>query len=184
MALYAAYLANILLPIATVPYLARVLHPSGLGVVAFAQALALYGVLVIEYGFNLSATRDVAQHRDDPAGLSRLFASVLGARAALSVLVVAGACLARWLVPTFRAHPDMVWLGLFWALAQGSRPYWYFQGSERLKLVAALDVAAKLLAGLGVFVLVRRADDGWIVIALQGAAAAASTLASRIAALR
>ena len=48
---------NYLLPMATVPYLIRVLGATEYGVMAFAVTLTQYLVILNDYGFNLSATR-------------------------------------------------------------------------------------------------------------------------------
>ena len=66
-ALYAVQLAGYVLPLITVPFLARVLRPDGFGLLALAQSLALWLSILLEYGFNLSATRAVAAPRMTPA---------------------------------------------------------------------------------------------------------------------
>jgi PST family polysaccharide transporter len=54
-------------------------------------------------------------------------------------------------------------------------PLWYFQGCERMKVVASLEVGAKTAAALGVFVLVHNPADAWRVPGLQAAASLLST---------
>jgi hypothetical protein len=63
-ALYGVQLVRKVLPLIIVPYLARTLGASGWGVVAFTLSMAELIVLLIEFGFNLSATREVARARD------------------------------------------------------------------------------------------------------------------------
>jgi hypothetical protein len=70
-ALYGAKIANYLLPLVMVPYLARVLGPEAWGVILFVQAIGMYLMLVVEYSFDLSATRQVARNQDNPALLAR-----------------------------------------------------------------------------------------------------------------
>ena len=63
-ALYGVQFVRKLLPLVIIPYLARTLGPAGWGVVAFTQSIAEFMVLVIEFGFNLSATREIARNRE------------------------------------------------------------------------------------------------------------------------
>ena len=81
--LYGVQIAGYIIPLITLPYLARVLRPQGLGLVLFAQSFALWASLTIEYGFNLSATRAVAQNREKNDHLAATAAGVLGAKALL-----------------------------------------------------------------------------------------------------
>jgi PST family polysaccharide transporter len=166
--LYGVQFATYVMPLVTVPYLARVLGVAGWGLVAFAQSFGSYVSILGEYGFSLSGTREVARNRDDRSKLAETVAGVLGAKA---VLIAASFPLAlltsRW-VPIFREHPALFWGAMFWALAQGFSVMWYFQGLERMRLVAILDVSAKALATIGVFVVVRKPEDGWRFLVLQG----------------
>src|SRR5271169_3236645 len=83
------------LPLLTLPYLARVLGPSGWGVVVFAQAIGDVIASVVEYGFDLSASRDTSRHRNDPKHLSALISGVLGAKVLLAALCIAAAIFSR-----------------------------------------------------------------------------------------
>lgn len=176
MALSAAQVATYLFPLVTIPYLARVLGVAGWGLVAFAQAFGAYVTLVVEYGFSLSGTREVARHREDGEKLSEIVAGVLGAKGLFAMGAIAVTFGARWWIPVFRSHPDLLWAGTFWALAQAMSMMWFFQGLERLKLVAALDFTAKALATAGIFAIIRVPADGWKVLVLQGSGACVSFL--------
>lgn len=165
-ALYWAQVAVVVLPLVTLPYLARVLGPEGLGPVVVAQALGLWLGTIIEYGFNLGATRDVAREREDPAALGQTVSGVLGAKLILvgGSVFLAAAALA---VPALRANPELLVLGWLTAVAQGLYPLWFFQGMERLRLPATLEVLGRGATAALILVLVRDADDGWVVLALQ-----------------
>lgn len=178
MALSAAQVATYVFPLVTIPYLARVLGVTGWGLVAFAQAFGAHVALLVEYGFPLSATREVSRHRCDNERLAEITAGVLGAKGVFAILGLAAALGARWLVPIFRSHPDLLWASTFWALAQAFNMMWLFQGLERMKLVAGLDFSAKAVATTGIFLLVRTPSDGWKVLVLQGLGALVSFLVS------
>jgi len=143
---------------------------------AFTQAFGAYLALVVEYGFGLSATRQVAQVRDSISRRAELFASVTGAKTVLAVLALGLALVVgRW-IPSFQGHPLMLWAGVFWALATAFSPLWYFQGLERMRLVALLDVGAKTLSLFLIVLLVKAPWDGWKVLVIQGSASLFSTL--------
>lgn len=175
-ALSAAQIGTYLFPLVTVPYLARVLGVAGWGLVAFAQAFGAYVSLFVEYGFALSATREIARHRKDEERLADITAGVLGAKVLLGAGTIGVAVVARWCVPIFQSHPDLLWAATFWALAQGFSVLWFFQGFEQMKFVAALDFFAKALATVGIFVLVKGPADGWKVLALQAVGASVAVI--------
>src|SRR5579885_1760854 len=169
--LYAVQVTSYLLPLITIPYLARVLGPAVWGLVAFAQAFAAYAGIAIEYGFHLSATRAVAAGRDCRTKLADLAAGVMGAKFLLAAGVAALAFLIEPRVPLFRNHPVYLWAAIFWAVAQSLSLLWYYQGVERIRPAAVLDIIGKTAATAAIFILVRRPEDGWRVLALQGCGA-------------
>lgn len=177
LSLFTVQIARYVLPLITIPYLARVLSPEAWGLVIFAQASAQWLIVMLDYGFNLSATREIARHRDNPQHIPEIIASVIGAFGLLllgSGLVV----LAMGLyVPTFRTHLDyLIWAWLI-AIAQGVAPLWYFQGIEKLQLPAMVDLGVRTFASIATFVWIKTSNEGWKVLALQ---ALASLLAAGI----
>lgn len=158
------------LPLITLPYLARVLGPTGWGMVAFCQGFAACISLLVEFGFNLSATREVARSREDPERLAGIFAGVLGAQVLLAGAGIVAGAVAWFLVPLLRENPALLAAGLLWALAEGLNPTWYFLGTERMGTVATLEIVCKSIAAGSIFLFVRGQADTWMVLALQATA--------------
>ncbi|MGA8595671.1 MAG: flippase [Bryobacteraceae bacterium] len=174
-ALYGVQICRKVFPLVSVPYLARTLHAEGWGTVAFVLSLGEIGALLIEFGFNLSATREMSQNRHSKEACASIMSGVLGAQAVLSVISILFAMIVSLHVVILRSHPEMIAAGILYSLAQGCTPLWFFQGLERLRLAAGLEIAAKSAALAGIFVFVHRPEDGFKVIALQALAAAVST---------
>lgn len=168
LSLYGVQLAKYLLPLATIPYLTRVLGPSGWGLVALTQAYGAYLSLPVGYGFNYSGTREVSLFRGDKDKLSDILAGINGAKCLLAVgCIVISAGVEHW-VPAFRDRPLLLWMGVFAALADSFAPTWYFVGLERLTFVAALDVCSRSIATAGIFLVIRSRSDAWKVLAIWG----------------
>jgi polysaccharide transporter, PST family len=173
--LYAVRTVNQLLPLATIPYLARVLGPTEWARVAVAQAFSMYGIITIQYGFDMAAAREVARHRDDPAWLGDLMGAILICQLLLSGLVVAAACLAYYAMPAFAEEPLLLGAALVFAIVQGICLNWYFTGTERIPLMAGIELPTKLLGLIAIFLLVHDPSDGWRVLAAYGGAASLAT---------
>ncbi len=63
--LSALQIFNMLLPLVTYPYLIRVLGSELYGTVIFAQAIIAYFSVMINFGFNISATKEIALCKDN-----------------------------------------------------------------------------------------------------------------------
>lgn len=178
LSLYAMQCASYVVPLITVPYLAWVLGPAGWGLIALAQSFAAYLILLVEFGFNFSATREISIHRHDAGKRAEILAGVLGAKLLLAAVAVAAALALRDRIELFRLHPDVFAAGLCWGVAQAFSMSWYFLGMERMRLVAGLDIGARLAATAALFVFVRSPQDAWRALALQAAGAALSGAAA------
>lgn len=176
LALYSLQFAEYLVPMITIPYLARVLQPASWGMVVYAQNFSGWLGLVLQYGFGFSATREIARQRDEPGRHADVVRGVLGADIFLLAPILVIGIVARFAVPEFHRRPGFLWLALLMTVAQGLRPFWYFQGLETMTFPAWLNVGGRCLNALGIFWLVKSPDDGWIVLALQTLAGAAISL--------
>ncbi len=184
LALWGLQIFRKVLPVVTMPYLGRVLGPGGLGLIAFIQGYTVFTGLLIEYGFNLSATRELAQSRADRRRRSELLGGVLGAQGMLAVLAVAASlCVSRF-VPMLGRNPTLLHFALVFAVSDSLNPYWYFQGMERMRFVAAFEMGSKTLAAIGIFTLVHAPDDAWMVLAVQAFASICATVTALTIAIR
>ena len=68
---------SFILPLLTMPYLVRILGLEKYGLVIFGQAFAVFFNILVDFGFNLSATREVSIYREDEEILTQIFSSVM-----------------------------------------------------------------------------------------------------------
>ncbi len=176
---YGTQAANQFLPLITVPYLSRILGPTSWGVLAMAQAFALYASVVVEYGFVYSATRDLARAstQDETA---EIVAGVTGAKVLLTLAVTLLAFAAYLFVPFFRQHPFLLWIALASEILRAFCPSFYFYGVNRIRTAAILDMSARTLALLGVFIFIHHPEDVWKFFALQGVGGLAALVVGHV----
>ncbi|HEY5060667.1 MAG TPA: oligosaccharide flippase family protein [Gemmatimonadaceae bacterium] len=171
-ALFVGQGVGLVVPLLTVPYLARVLGPSGWGPVLAAQALGNWLLLVLEFGFELSGTRAVAHARTVPHTMSDVVHGVQSAKAGLVSFAVPIIVIGLIAIPAVRQYPGLLAWTVTFAVLRGFSPLWFFQGIERVQGAVAVDAVTRAAAALGVFVFVHGPGDGWRVIALQAVFAA------------
>ena len=174
-ALYGVHLVNYLLPLVTVGYLSRILGPEGWGELAVAQGIALCIATFVEYGFNLSATREVARYRSDKERMRSLLAGVFGAKILLVIVAAGVTSVLLPLFPLLHGKSEFVWLAVIWGAAQGCTALWFLQGYERLGKISLFEIAVKVLVVVFICLLVRSRQDNWLVLSLYAAGAIVAT---------
>ena len=167
--------ASLVLPLVTVPFLARTLGPAMWGQVAAAQGFAMLAGLIVEFGFNISAARMVAQQREEPVRLAGTYAAVTTAQALLLVLAVLVALTARSHVPFLVQNGGLFWAAIIWMIPQVISFQWYYQGVEQMPRLAALVLAGRIAGLAGVFAVVKSPDDAMYSLLIPGLAGLIAT---------
>jgi PST family polysaccharide transporter len=170
-AMQASQAAILLVPLVTLPYTSRVLGKDAFGLVAFAQSLSFTLAVVVQWGFEPWASREVAVAREDRERLSALAAQVTGARLFLSVGALVIAAVVYATSKTTRGSPEFVAMAWLAAASMGLNPMWFFLGRERVRLTTVVVFALRVAAAVLTFVLVQDQGDAWIVMALFTGAA-------------
>ena len=159
LSLSALQVVNYLLPLITLPYLVRVLGPEKFGLIAFAQAFIMYFVILTDYGFNLSATREVSINREKEGRVAEIFSSVMVVKFLLGTLSLLFLILILIFIPKFRDD----WLVYVFTsgivLGNILFPVWFFQGMERMKYITILNIVAKVIFTACIFIFIRKTED-------------------------
>lgn len=167
---YLAQFAAYVFPLVTLPYLSRILGPEAFGHLAVAQSLGLYLQALMEYGFSLSATREVAKHRYDQQRLSAILAGVFGARLLLLIPASLLTLLFQQVLPSLREVPALGLATLFQAAATAFTPSWFYRGLERMKEVALMELTIRLAALVALLLWVKTPQHVHLVPLLNGLA--------------
>lgn len=168
--------ANYLLPLLTLPYLVRTLGTEAYGRLGFSLAFIQYFVLLADYGFNLSATRAIAQHQQDRQRVSQLFWNVTACKLLLGLIGFSILSLLSQLIPTLHAVQDVLLAAYLLVLGSILFPVWLFQGMETMGRIAICSLLAKALVVPATFLFVHRPEDAWLAAAIQGITTVAAGL--------
>jgi len=150
---------NLVLPFLTLPYLGRVLGAEKYGVVLMVYAVMQYLFVLCDYGFNLSATKDVSIFREDKQKIDSIFSNIYYIKLVLVLLafVVLAFCVIS--IEELQAHKTAYFLGFGIVVGQVLNPIWFFQGMENMKYMTRVNVIAKGLFTILIFVVIKTESD-------------------------
>ena len=155
--------SNYLFGLVTVPYLTRVLELEAYGVIGFATAFSTVMQMILDFGFRLSATLEVAKNQDDLAAVARITSAVTAGKmimATFLLVVVLALCAG---VSVFSDDPFLYLLYFGYALCNSLMPDFLYRGLENMTTITVRNVAIKLFFVLCVFVFVKSPDDYLLV---------------------
>lgn len=146
-------------PLLTIPYLARIIGTEGFGKIAFAAAVVSWIQIVVDWGFNYTATREVAKNRDDVNFVSDVFSNVFWAKCIISVVSLFFLIGLIVLIPLFRDNALVILVTYVMIFGNILFPSWFFQAIEKMKFVAIFNFVIKLIFTLFVFLFIDSPDD-------------------------
>jgi len=150
---------NYVLPLITFPYQVRILGVEKFGLLAFASSVVAYFNILVDYGFNLTAPREIAIHRENKEKLSEIVSSILQIK---FVLFIIAAILFAILVTTierFKKDALVYYITFGTIFGQILFPVWFFQGIEKMKYITIFNVISRTIFTLLIFVFVKRPSD-------------------------
>ncbi len=161
-------LINAVLPFVTLPYLIKVLGIKQYGAIVLALSLIAYFQSVTDYGFNLSATREIAKHRTNKKQLSFIYSKTIISKMYLLFFCLIVLVPIILLVPQFKEDLLVYFLMCLMLIGETLFPEWFFRGVERMGYITILNLIVKLSFTIGVFTLIKAPQDYWLYPFLLG----------------
>ncbi len=169
-----------LIPLISFPWMVRALGSDGYGIFALSGACGAYVQAICDYGFSLSATRSVSQHRDDVIYLREIFSSIFWSKLLLGVASLLLSAILIMAIPKYRVNVLALAIGCISSAIASHFPAWLFQGMERMRQMAILSVLSKILQLLLLILLIHSPKDLLKSLLIFGATNAALTVAAWI----
>ena len=150
---------NYLLPLLSFPFLFRVLGVERWGLVTFGYSLMQYFVMFTDFGFNLSATKYISEHRNDLQKINSYLNSAMIGRFILCGISLA--ILLALISYFYKLSTESTFYLLYFGIILGNVmfPMWFFQGMENMKYITVFNIVAKSLSFIPFFIFIRKPED-------------------------
>tara|TARA_Y100000591_G_scaffold321587_1_gene336794 strand:+ start:2296 stop:3546 length:1251 start_codon:yes stop_codon:yes gene_type:complete len=163
--LYLSHFGDYILTLFLLPFISRKIGATEFGIIGLTQSFGLLIVLFIEFGSSLMATREVARIKNDHFVLKKFVEELTLSKIYLTPIAFVAFLLSIIYVPIFIENPYKVVIIFLGAIFQGISPVWYFQGTEKMKIIAFSKLVFRLFGFILIIFFVKSPSDSWVVLA-------------------
>ncbi|MDM8283726.1 oligosaccharide flippase family protein [Ligilactobacillus salivarius] len=157
--LYIMNIAQLILPLVTLPYLTRVLTVDNYGVVNYVKSIMTYMQIIIEFGFILSATKDIVKAGNDKKIIGEITGNVILGKILLSMLSLIVLIIFTIFVPILRNNVAFTMLSFIPIFLSTFLIDFFFRGIEKMEVITIRYIVMKSISTLLTFLFVRGNGD-------------------------
>lgn len=158
---------NILFPVISFPYVAKVLGPVGIGKVQFILSFSQYFALIAALGIPIYGVRIISQSVHNRQLLYKNLGELLSIHIICSIIVTVGYVITVVSFSFFGNDRSLYLLSGLIILMGFTSIDWYFTGIENFKLIAVRSVAIKVVALISLYLFVKTKTDYSIYLAIS-----------------
>jgi len=152
-------ISQVLFPLLTFPYLARVLGPENIGLYNFSESYARYFALVAALGISVYGVREIAKKLEQPKALSNTFVELFLinfiATCILSVVYIFTIMYSSKL----SSNANLFYWSFLFFFFQVFVLEWFFTGINQFKYIAVRFFFIRLVFIAAIFIFIKEAND-------------------------
>lgn len=146
-----------ILPLIVTPYLSRVLSPDDNGLYVYTSTIACFFIMFCKLGLESYGNRSISSCRDDIMERSKAFVSIYCIQVFSSLISIVTYVLLTIFI--FEGNKTIYWIQLMYVCTGLFDVSWFFYGLEQFKTTTIRSLITRGMVIVGVFALVRNADD-------------------------
>jgi O-antigen/teichoic acid export membrane protein len=151
---------QVLFPLITFSYVARVIEPVGIGTVSFVESICRYAILIAALGIPVYGVREVAKLKHDKEKLSKLCSELLIIHFVATLFISLIYLITVLSIAKLNHNLDYYLLGLMMVFSNIFIMEWYFQGIGDFKFITLRTLIVRIITTISVFFLVTNTNEG------------------------
>lgn len=155
--------SNVLISIITMPLLIQSIGVDQFGLVNLALSVIILLNILVGFGYNLSAPREVAINQEDKESLSHLVSNVFSGKIILALVATVVILIGAFGFNLFQEYRLILVFSSLLLFSEATLPLWFFQGMEKMKLVSIANIFSKLLFLMGIVLFIHSPEQSqWV----------------------
>ena len=150
---------NVLYPVISFPYAAKVLGPTGIGKVQFILSYTQYFALIAALGIPIYGVRIISQSTHDEKLLNKNLSELITIHILCSLIVIGLYIASIFSFAFFDNDKSLYFISGAIVLLGFTSLDWYFSGIENFKLIAIRTVFVKLISLVALLLFVKTKSD-------------------------
>ncbi|GAB3230325.1 oligosaccharide flippase family protein [Algoriphagus aestuariicola] len=142
--------SNVLISIISMPLLIQSIGVDQFGLVNLSLSVIVILNILVGFGYNLNAPREVAINQQNKEALSHIVSNIFSAKFLLAGFASLVIMVGVFGLGLFSEYRIILVYSLLLLFSEATLPLWFFQGMEKMKLVSIANVFSKLLFLLGI----------------------------------
>ena len=148
-------IAKIIFPFITLPYLTRVLTTNAYGTVAYVKTIMTYMQILVDFGFVLSATKDIVNYKNNKEKLEYVVGDTLLARIILGVIGLIIILILSFALPILRNNVLYTVLSYVVVFESVFLMDFLFRGLEKMHIITIRFILMKVISTVLTFVFIK-----------------------------
>jgi len=151
--------SQVLFPLITFPYLARILGPDQIGLLNFAESISRYFILVAALGIPIYGVREIAKQQENKLNRTFVFVEIAAINLITTIILTLVFIVIILWVPVLHKELPLFGWSIAYFILQMFYFEWFFTGMNQFKFIALRSFLIRLLFIIFVFVLIRAKSD-------------------------
>ncbi|WP_410514285.1 flippase [Paenibacillus sp. BR2-3] len=153
---------NILFPLITFPYVARILTVDGIGKIDFSMSVIQYFILLSQVGIPIYGIRECAKYRDDKEKLAKTVQEILVVNLIMILVSYILFMVSILSIDKFQDYKSLLILMSFLILTTNIGFEWFYQAIEEYRYITIINIFVKIVTLILVFTMIRTDSDYFI----------------------
>ena len=171
---------SVLAPLLTYPYLIRILGDVYFGKVIWAYSITQLFIIIINFGFNITGTKEIAENNSDKKQISVITTHIYIIKFSLFVFGLTIVLTLTQLLSIFSENKLLIIISYLIVIGEVFVPIWYFQGLEKMRFITIINGGSKIISTVLIFIFVKAKVDFLYIPSFQLLSAIIASIISLI----